>query len=373
MTAYRYLSYDLRTNTLQQELPLRGVKFGGVLDNAGSFSAQCPLNAQVQTAPGVYSNQAAALLTATMPSRSIIFVEIDNVVLFDAYIIWTREYDQATQSLMLGGLSAWSYFQRRINGDATLTFAAQDQLLIAQTLINTAQIPTGGNINVTVGTETSGVLRDRTYNSYELKPFGEAVQELAAVDNGFDFAIDAAYTATTPPVPSLTFRCSYPQRGRSATNSGHVFESGRNIVSYKFPEDGTSQATRVYGIGAGDATTMLRSTQSRTDLIDAGYPLLDTSIAHKDVSVQATLDSWALSTVNAAALPVTIPVVTVTAGGDPPLGAWIVGDYAKFVFGTDPAKFDPRFPTRTELIFRIVAYVATPGDEGQGTVDLLLN
>lgn len=369
MTQYRYLAYDLRTNALQEELPLKGVKFGGVLNGAGSFSGTLPLNVPVQSSPGVFGSKAAALLTATTPGRSVVYVERDGVLIPDSgYIVWTRNYSSDSPSVALGGLSLWSYFRHRYNNATLGPYTAVDQLTIARNLINSAQAQPGGNIGVTVGAETSGVLRDRTYNGYEHKQHAEAVEQLAAVINGFDFGIDVASVGG---VPTKTFRLSYPRRGRTITDSGHVFEVGRNIISYTYPEDATGQANRAYVIGAGDGADMLVGTQSRTDNIDAGWPLLEMQAASKDVTVQATVDAQATALVNAHAWPVVIPQVTVSAGSDPVLGAWIVGDDAKFVFGT--AGTDPRFPVRTELIFRIVGYECIPGDEGQELVTLTLN
>ena len=369
MAQYRYLSYDLRTNTLQEELPLAGVKFGEVLNGAGSFSATLQLNVQAQSAPGVFASRAAALLTATTTGRSVVYVERDGVLIPGAaFIVWTRNYVSSTMTCTLGGQSLWSYFRHRFNNVTLGPYSGVDQLTIGQNLINSAQAQPGGSIGVAVGAETSGVPRDRTYNGYEHKQIAEAVEQLSAVNNGFDFGIDVAYVAG---VPTKTFRCSYPRRGRTITDSGHVFEVGRNIVSYTYPEDATSQANRTYVVGAGDGADMLVGTQSRTDSLDAGWPLLEAQAAAKDVTVQATVDAQALALVNAKAWPVTIPKVTVSASTDPVLGAWIVGDDARFVFGT--AGNDPRFPARTEQIYRIVGYECEPGDEGQELVTLTLN
>lgn len=367
MVTYRYLSYDLVTNALQEELPLTGVQFGGALNKAGTFSATLQLNVPVQTAAGTFATKAAALLTATTPGRSVVYVERDGV-LIDGYIIWTRTYDSGTQLAQLGGMSLWSYFRHRFNNVNLGPYTQVDQLTIAQNLINSAQAQAGGNIGVTVGVETCGVLRDRTYFGYEHKQHAEAVEQLANVNNGFDFAIDVAYVAG---VPTKTFRCYGNGRGRPIEASGHVFEVGRNIVDYSFPEDATLQANRVYGVGAGDGADMLVATAARVDNIAAGWPLLEDQFAAKDVSVQTNLDAKATAQVDARAWPVTIPQIVVAAGVDPVLGSWIVGDDVKVVFGT--AKFDPRFPVRTEFVFRIVGYQATPGDEGQELVTIYLN
>lgn len=367
MAAYRYLAYDLVSNTLLAELPLRDVSFSAALNASGSFAGLLPLTGTAQTAPGVWRATGTDMLAASRPGRTVVYVERDGV-LIDGYIIWTRHYAPANQAVQLGGQSIWSYFAHRFLS-GTNAFVGVDQLTIAQTIINNV-LAGPLSIGVIVGTETSGVLRDRTYNSFEFKQAGEAVAQLAAVANGFDFAIDVAYVAG---VPTKTLRLSYPQRGRNNTANTWVFETGRNIIDYVLPEDATLMANDVVAIGAGDGTDALIREAVDMSTITAGWPLLQSVITHKDVSVPDTLLGWAQGTLSALSSPAAIPEVTVLAGSEPSIGAWIVGDQAKFVFGSDPQHPDARFPTRTELLYRIVGYDAIPGNEGQETVRLILN
>lgn len=361
---YRYLAYDLRTNVLREELPLVGPSLGGALNGSGGFQAQLPLKLAAQTALGVFRSRAADLWAASTPGRTVVYVEADGVLLPDAWIIWTRRYDSTSQTAALGGLSLFSYLeQRRIS--ETLTYTNTDQLAIARQLVTWAQGRPGGSIGLEVGTETDGVLRSRTYWAHERKKVGEAIRQLAAVDNGFDFAVEVAYDAG---VPTRYFRIG--TRGRTAATTGHVFEHGRNMISYQLTEDATKQATRIYADGAGDGPTMLQATADRTDIVDAGWPLLEDALALKDITVQSTLQAHATGVVNARALPVTVAAVTVNATGDPALGEWVVGDYARFVFGAHPTIQDPIFPTRTEQIYRIIGYTFRPDDR---TVELVLN
>lgn len=361
---FRYLAYDLGAGTLREELPMVAPTFGGALSGVGSFQGAVSLDVETQTSPGVYLSRAADLWAACQPGRTVICVESDGVLVPDAWIIWTRRYDSTARTAQLGGLSLLSYFdKRRISSN--LTFTGTDQLSIARQLVTWAQGLPGGNIGVQVGAELDGVLRDRTYWGYERKKIGEALRQLAAVDNGFDFAFEVAYNAG---VATRYFRCG--TRGRTVEATGHVFEHGRNLVAYDVTEDSAIQANRVYAEGAGDGPTMLVSTADRTDAIAAGWPLLEDVAAIKDITVQATLDGHARAIVDARAFPVDVTSCTVRADGDPPLGAWVVGDYARFVFGTHPTERDPVFPTRTELVRRIVGYTARPDDL---TVDLILN
>ena len=259
----------------------------------------------------------------------------------------------------------WEYLRRRVILGAT--FAAVDQATIASTLVYqaTSTLAAGGFITVpgtptAVGAQTylvppalHGVTRDRSYYAWENKPVGEAVEQLSAVINGFDFAIDLAKTSTGI---SRTFRTFYPRRGALAAATGHVWEFGRNMVDYQWPVDGTRFATHVFGLGSGEGLAALRSVQANTSAIDAGWPQWDAPVALKDYTVQANLDAATRSTLNAIAAPLALPSITVRGDTDPALGAWAVGDDCRIRIR------DERFPAGIDVARRIVGYEATPAD-----------
>src|SRR5207237_449511 len=152
----------------------------------------------------------------------------------------------------------WSLFPwRRITADKTYSAATHDQLFIARDLVTYAQSKPGGALGITVGSEVSGRKRDAAYHFYEHKPVAEAVEQMSRLDDGFDFAIDVAYDSSG--AFTRTFRLWYPRKGRTAGSTGHVWELGRNMVSLKWPEDGTKTVNASYALGAGQAESMLRS------------------------------------------------------------------------------------------------------------------
>lgn len=362
MATYRFLAYDLRTNVAIAELPLADVRFGGVLNGVGSLSASCPLDAA-----GVWA-------TATTPERTIIYVERDGVLLEGAgYIVWGRRRSAAADTgfaAMLSGAQIPSYL-RRNRLVATATFAAIDQLTIARALVTALQAQPGGDIGINVGTGTSGVLRDRTYPAHERKNIGDALAQLAEVSNGFDWAVDVAWSAGAP---SKSLTLSYPRRGRIAGSTGIVFQTGKNLLGYDIEEDGSRSARSVDTLGAGDGSDQLVSTATRTDLIDAGYPLTAETLAFKDVSVQATLDEHAIAAVNARAATPQFWRLTVAADDvDGGLGHWIVGDDCLLVIDDDPY-----FPRQSDGqpgylgYHRIVEYSVSVPTEGVETVEVIL-
>lgn len=315
MASYRFLAYDLRTNVLIDELPLAIKRFGDVLNGVGEFEATLSMPEN--------SVQVRSLLAATIPERTVVYVERDGVLL-NAYVIWSR-VRQSDQPMRLNGLTLPSLLRRnRLN--ATITATGVDQFTIANTLVNYIQSQQGGNFGITTLATVSGVLRDRVYNGYERKNAYDALAELGAVENGFDWAIDIAWSAG---VPTKTLRLSYPRRGRIAGSTGIVFESGKNITDYTFTEDGLRSARSIDAFGSGDGNDMKITTATDTALLDAGYPLTSDYVSHKDVTVTATLDGYARDAVRARSMTPTFLAITVDPSDvEASLGSFIVGDDA---------------------------------------------
>lgn len=356
MPVYTYVAADLRTGAVIDELPLVGVSFGGVLNGAGSLEGTVPWDAVND------SRTAAGILEATEPTRTVIWVDRDGT-LVDGYIIWTRRQAKGGAGLELGCNGLWSYFRRRrLTSD--LAVVATDQATIVKALLDHAQAKPGGNIRVAVPAQPTGALRDRTWWAFERKNIGEAVEQLADVINGFDFAVDATYVAD---VPVATFRVGYPRRGRTAQASGLLYEHPGNILSYDLAEDGTAAANAVSGLGQGDGETRLIVTQTDTSKIDAGYPLLEDVVNASDVKEAPTLDAQVLGQLSARAAPPSTWSVTVDASQDPVFGAWIVGDDCRIRIT------DRRFPDGLDTYQRIVAWKLTPGGgEAAETLELTL-
>lgn len=357
MSVYRWLAYDLRTNTAIEELPLAVRQFSGVLNAPGTFTAEMPVD----------DTNASRLMTATIPERTVVYVERDGVLL-DGYIIWQRRR-APDQPVGLQGASLSSYLKRnRIV--ANWTYTATDQFTIARGIVDHMQAQTGANIGISTGSGTCGVTRDRTYYAYERGNIYEMLDNLASVDNGFDWAIDVAWSAGAP-AKSLTL--SYPRRGRIAGSTGVVFESGKNVLGYEFLEDGTRSARSVDAIGAGDGVDMLISTSTDTSLIDAGYPLTADKVSHKDVTIQATLDAHAIAARKARATTPTFLTLTVAPDDvDAGLGTWIVGDdvLVRLTDSNFPVQSDGR-PGHLAY-YRILAYDVDVPDVGPETVNVTL-
>lgn len=356
MATYTYLACDLLTGAILAELPLSDVSFSSVLSGAGEFSSTLSISDQ--------RVQKIDPITATEPGRTALYVDRDGVLVWGG-ILWVRRYNPRTEQLTLSGNEFWSYLRRRYITDDKV-FTATDQLTIAQNLVNYAQSKPGGNIGVVVGSNTSGVLRDFAAYGYERKQVAEAVEELSDLDNSFDFAVDLAYDVSMQPTKTLNF--SYPRRGRTAPDSGFVFEfPGNTILEPSWDEDGAKMSNTLYGQGQGEGEDMVRSVIATPTMLDAGYPLLEDVVSAKDVGSQGVLDDRIRAIAEARVKPVTLPKLTVRANAEPVLGSYITGDDVHVSITSK------RFPNGIETTRRILEISVTPADTGQyETVDLTL-
>lgn len=224
MANYRFLAYSLVANSFLDELPVTSsAPLGSALNAAGGLTIQVARSAH--NPQGVDPTKAVRDLdAATAPARTAVFVDRDGGLTWGG-IIWTRRRTASGATWELGCSSFESYFDRRVIKD-DLTYTGIDQLTIAAALVTYAQAQPGGNIGITVPSVTSGVTRTMSYNAEQRTVIGQALRDLAGLDQGFDFAIRVDWVAG---VPTKTLELSYPGRGRRGnpgTGAGDiVFES----------------------------------------------------------------------------------------------------------------------------------------------------
>jgi hypothetical protein len=309
MAVYRYLLADVLSGSLLAEVPFESATYGHVLNAPGAFSGTLGLKQ-----PTSLQNVLSSSLNY---GKVALYVERDGVIVWGG-MLWGDAPDFDAGTLEIRGEGWHSYFRRRVLR-ATKTYVQQDQTTqIAKDLIDWAQGVVGGSVGVdTSSVLATGVLRDRTYNAYERKNIGEAIEQLAAVDGGFDFRYDSAWNGSSILTRFLT---SFPATGRQ-TNI--VFEG--QLSSLKVTRDATFLATTVDAMGAGEGDARLISTVSDPSLIGV-YPLLDDVVSNTDVSIRATLDGYARQRLTRGRSPIVIPSIDVDPSRDPVIGSYVPGD-----------------------------------------------
>lgn len=337
--AYRYLLADVLTNSLLAELPFESASYSHVLNAPGAFSGTLGLKQ-----PASLQN---VLATSLNYGKVALYVERDGVIVWGG-MLWGDAPDFDAGTLEIRGEGWHSYFRRRVLR-ARKVYVQQDQTTqIAKDLIDYAQGVAGGNVGVvTADALATGVLRDRTYEAYERKSIGEAIEQLAAVDGGFDFRYDSAYSGVNIATRFLT---QFPNTGR---NTSLVFEG--QLSSMKVTRDGTSLATNVDAMGAGEGNLRLIATVSDPSLIGV-YPVLDDVVSNTDVSILATLDGYARQRLTRGKAPIVIPSIDVDPSADPVLGSYISGDIVTVRGGYGLVTVDGRF--------RITGYSVKVDDSG---------
>lgn len=350
MAQYRYLFADLLTNAILGELPLTSVTFSQQLNSVGTLSATLQLSG-INAADLNVAN-------ATIPARTAVYVDRDGTLIWGG-VLWNREYNSRSQTITLNAREFESYFERRRITTDTV-FANTDQLVAAQTIITNAQTAINGNIGLAVGSETSGVLINRTFFGYEYKTVLAAMQELSRSSTGFDFNIYVYYDSNGNPAKLL--RLGYPRYGRkySATSTSvPVFELPGNIVEYTWPEDGSIAANYIYGIGAGSNPGKLLVTGYDGSKIAAGWPLLEDQSNYSDVSDSTLLTNLVAGQVAVVSYPPTTIRITVPASSDPVLGSYEVGDDARIRI------YDDRFTSQLDAVYRIVSFAVQAGENNK--------
>lgn len=370
MANYRYLFTDLLSNTIVAELPLTGVTYSQTLNDAGSFSGHLMLSdLRTQQVMGTYaSGEVFTLDSDTATGKTGLYVERDGIIVWGG-IIWSRQYDSASQILSVSGREFESYYtRRRINGDQVFA-AGTDQFAIVNTLLSAANAQPNGNINVVMqsplGTST-GIPSVYPIWDNEKRVVFDVIQDLSrqSTPYGFDFAITCAYDSPTTKNLTRTFNLYYPRKGVSYSTdaSSPMLEFPGSILFYSYPEDGGSMANRIYGAGAQSYV----STASNQDAFTDGYPLLEDSVSFTQIPDPRVVDSLTQGEAAARSYPVVVLSASWTPAIDsntnvsvaPPFGSFSIGDTFRIRITDD------RFPGTFETALRLQSYDVSVGDSG---------
>lgn len=229
--------------------------------------------------------------------------EATNVVAFTGPI-WTAKVDLTRRLVQVAAAGWGSVLRRRVNR-SDLTYSGVDQAAIAAGLVTEAQRDTvaGGSnhrdLHISVaGVGTTGVTRTRSYPAAERKNIGAALEELAAVDNGFRFSITDTITSGTAFTRALNI---HPV----VTTTSTVLMAGANVeipaVDFS-AENMVSDADFLSG-QARTATTLAAPT--------AGYPGIDLVTSAQDITEAGTINAYLVRVLADGGSPWHLPTVTI--------------------------------------------------------------
>jgi hypothetical protein len=335
---YTYQIIDLRTQTFLAELPFEAVSFTLLLNGSGKFQGTIVVGPDLRTS-------GLDLYDLTTPVRRCIYVLRDGVPLWGG-LIWTRKYDSATKHLDLNCGDWWSYYGSRkallnvmlpvtdplyIATQSGLNFIAQDQNTIARGLVKNADNTLGGSIGLVYDTGSSGVVRDRVYNGYDLGDVSSLLTNLINVSGGPDIRFDIALGAGG----SIVRRMLVGTPLLGALGSPNIWEYGGNIQSYVWPSDGSKMATRIYAVGNGTGVSLPVAVADDATRYALGWPLLEGETSYNTVADAVDLQNHANADQTAARSPVVLPQLIVRADIAPILGTYAPGDDAQVIIQDD--------------------------------------
>ncbi|WP_314223372.1 hypothetical protein [Streptomyces zaehneri] len=319
-TPYRAIFCDLRTDDTIDILPLRDVTVDDYIGKAGSLSGTVPVpNAQV-----------AARVRRIEEGRTAVYLQRGNDLWWGG-IIWTSTLQSDDRGVLTLGIQAATFEsyagRRRIRQDLTFS-GSDDQLEVARRLwrhLQTGELvddgtpapPTGGDIGVTFGQELSGVTRSVSYRDGDESVYLEAIDALAALENGFEHYI-AVYRDPVTGTRVRRLRLGSPKITTGSTDL--VMDRPGTILSYSFPRDATRGGTTARARGATDNTN--QAVESRPLFADAdipdgealikvGYPRIDLASDHNDIASTTILRSLANAELAEGTGAVVIPEISV--------------------------------------------------------------
>jgi hypothetical protein len=325
MTSYRFLARDWHTGTLLGTLPFSRFQFTDTLCRAGTWDAEMDPY-----------DPAAALL---VPKRTYVYAMRDDGTIAFAGMLGALDWSaqsEGVDTLTASGFSLWGYFARRLIGQ-DYSFGLIDQLAIAKILLDDAQsvvpYPQGsiGMATVLHPAAGSGVLRDRTtWLATDGKPIAEAVEQLADVANGFEFAVSAAFT--TPPggaARTIVHTCDiwYPRLGADLS---FVWRDGTGIRVTDFGDDFSNYANSALAVGTVAGTGTIPPVARVAYTGPASEPIYEVALSATSVTDPNTLADTATHAMQTSELYV-ISAELVDDTNYAYGSAWNVGDTVRIV------------------------------------------
>lgn len=320
---------------VRDELALGDVQIVDRLKGAGSFTSSIPLYAPSATRANLDTEN--TLIVATRD---------DTVAAVAQLLDATR--DMGSNDVNLTGDGYWSLVRSRVIRNAAgmshgtlaageVRFDGVDQFRIVEDLI--AHMQAVESLGITVDySALSGVERDRSYEADKGKTIGEAIEQLADVDDGFDWALDVGGTIDNL---ELTLRLSYPMRGR---NTGYLFElstpqpesgtarssGSSNVLDYSITESSRELVTRFTAIGPGEGSSQLVEHVADPNLLGK-IPLREAAGSWLDVTNASTLRAHAARRQQLNGRRSLLVTLKLDPNAVPVLGSYIVGDTASIV------------------------------------------
>lgn len=326
MADYRILYSNLKTGEILGELPAIRASFTDSVNSPGSASVSVLLeDTYVMEAPDglggfeeVTTPQAVSL-SALIPGATGLYVERDGVILWGG-VLWSMQMSVRDSVANLSAEGFMSYL-RRLHIQQDLQYTSQDQGAIAKDLLEKAMAKGGADIGLTATLPATSVSRDRLYPAIERKSYGEAIEQLANVRDGFVWRFEHSWNGTDQ-IDSI-FQMDVSALGRL---TDYVFDLGVNMVLLDLSLDGSLLANYAEAWGQADSS---EAGFYRSDFDSAAitsFPLLETIQSFTDIKKEDSLQKKAEELTARGASAMKRVSLEVFPDAIPTLGSYEVGD-----------------------------------------------
>jgi hypothetical protein len=272
-----------------------------------------------------------ALISRLEPKRTVIWALGDQQPYWHG-ILWDIPHTSALATeLPLRMKTMESLFLRRqIRAD--LSYGNNDQFDIMRSLFTYAFNKSYGHAaNFIMDSGLSGVSRQRNYLGSDKARILDVAQDLANVDNGFEWTIDPIWLDYVGGRLGHRLHLGYPTLGNSNALDFTLQFPG-NLLDYAWPRVGSNSANSMIAVGdtpTGGSAQMTSDAAhgvNTAELVN-GYPLLEDSIAYtgKGITDVATLNAHATDDANRLAGNTINPTFTISMDTKPSIDMLSIG------------------------------------------------
>jgi len=317
-----------------------------------TFTIASALTASVKNLTRTVTSKSIADFTATITtSGSHGFAAGDTVVLSGVddpaslVIVFDGEYQ------IVDTPSATTFRVYVADSDMVATAVTGGTAVVQSTANAGTYGPFPGNSDIDIEYSTNAYsgknVPNNSYRGYELRSVGEELDEYSDTVDGFEYRIDCAlvYIGDIP-----TFTRTFvllpidfpnpPAEGEVSPPSRYgadelVFEYPGSIIDVTMEESAEDAATRFFVVGnipdLGEDISQPYAVASATDLLLAGWPLLDAEETRSEESDELALYGHAQRYLAEARPPISDIKVKVNGSLSPKIGEFVPGDWCSII------------------------------------------
>lgn len=341
MPGYRWIVGDLRTGKIARTVEFLNSRWSTDIEDDGSLEASFPLR----------SGKWKTSRSDAAPAKSFVVIayidDRDDEYMLAGGPIWTSRFNEDSGELAIGAAGMSSIFDHRklipvLAADedpakASVKYDTQQLGLIAKRLIELAMAHAGGELPIVLPSDAAlggeGSAHTRTYPGYELATVGERLTQLSDVIGGPEIQFQPRRRSDDPRFIEWVARIATDATGGLLSQSGPDWTFDRSVPrspvkGIDINTDGSGMSFRSWAAGQGEAEGRPIVFETSNDLVDLGWPLLDSEVTSTDtVTSKATLRGHARADLAANARPIETWTVKVDRDATPHAGRYRPGDW----------------------------------------------